>query len=374
MRVGKLGSACALLISATVCAAETFPERQVMQGEGYRIEYSVGDENYANALVRHLPLELPANRRDASMPLTVTDLRARREQILAFIAENLALPAPTPKMTQTFDAFGTAYTALQSLGQPRPSRFALWRKPELAARLAAGQNVEGLTRTADGEIAFSLGVSFELREGQRPEDSLARVREDLAALTWPIKIGEDGTASVEIEKRLDELRENAAQLGAFQSSELQRLGVVTVLHETVESTLVDAYIRSADRRWFCEGVANYVAYRTLESLLGAEAARAYYDVNAEVARYVALRDRVDLAHWRVMEDPKSRELPVDVNTASYAFATKAVFDAFGSGDPHRLAGVLSAVRKTPIEKATIQTVYAAYQKRVGKPLAGFIGH
>jgi hypothetical protein len=74
-----------------------------------------------------------------------------------------------------------------------------------------------------------------------------------------------------------------------------------------------------------------------------------------------------------MEDPKSRELPADVNTASYAFATKAVLDAFGSGDPHRLAAVLSEVRKTPIDKATIQTVYAAYQKQTGKALPGFIG-
>jgi hypothetical protein len=196
----------------------------------------------------------------------------------------------------------------------------------------------------------------------------------MAALSWPIKIGEEGmSADAEIGKRLDELRENAAQLGAFQSSELQRLGVVTVLHETVESTLVDAYIRSADRRWFCEGVANYVVYRTLESLLGAEAARGYYDVNAEVARYAALRDRVDLAQWRVMEDPKSRELPAEVNTASYAFATKAVFDAFGN-DPRRLVAVLSEVRKTPFEKATIQTVYGAYQKQTGKPLPDFIGH
>ena len=89
----------------------------------------------------------------------------------------------------------------------------------------------------------------------------------------------------------------------------------TVLHEATEATIIEHYLSSADRRWFCEGVANYLAYRTLETLLGAEAARAYYDVNAEVARYAALRPRVDLERWRVKEDPKSSELPADVNTA-----------------------------------------------------------
>src|SRR5215208_6321756 len=88
MQVGRFSSACALLVWATVCAADTFPERHVMQADGYRIEYSAGDESYATELKRRLPLQPPASPHGASLPITVADLRARRKQILAFIAEN----------------------------------------------------------------------------------------------------------------------------------------------------------------------------------------------------------------------------------------------------------------------------------------------
>src|SRR5678815_6016302 len=52
----------ALFAVMTACgvarAAETFPERQRLEGKDYVIEYSAGDEAYAQALAKQLPLKL----------------------------------------------------------------------------------------------------------------------------------------------------------------------------------------------------------------------------------------------------------------------------------------------------------------------------
>jgi hypothetical protein len=89
-------------------------------------------------------------------------------------------------------------------------------------------------------------------------------------------------------------------------------------------------------------------------------------VDAALAKHAASRDRVDLAHWPVAEDPKSKDVPADVNLASYAFASKAVFDAFG--EKGTLAKTLSEVGKTGRDKATFETVDAAYRKVTGRSL------
>lgn len=166
--------------------------------------------------------------------------------------------------------------------------------------------------------------------------------------------------------RIAGLREQLAQLASFQSAELQRLAVMNVLHETVEATLVDQFIRSPDRRWFCEGVANFVAFKTLEVLLGTEVAKSYYDVDAEVAKYAALKGKVDLEHWPVVEDPRSKEVPADVNLASYAFATKRVFEGFA--EEGRLAKVLTEGAKAGRDKVTIHSVLVVYEKETGRKL------
>ena len=137
---------------------------------------------------------------------------------------------------------------------------------------------------------------------------------------------------------------------------------------TADRFIGSQYLRSADRRWFCEGVANFVTYRVLAGIVGADVARSYYDVDAELAKHAALRTRIDLPRWLVVEDASSRVVPPEVNAASYAFATKAIFSAFAHGEQRLLANVLTEVAKTPKDRATIDTVYAAYRALTGRDL------
>jgi hypothetical protein len=372
-------SMCAAVLgfaAATAPAADGFPERKVMQSKGGAIEYSAGDEAYATALAQRLPLDLEpvAQPSEAEFPITLETLRERRAEILEFMSERLALPAPTADMGKTYDVFANNYALLQTMGLiPAVAHFALWRKPEVAARLDAGQAVAGFSKNSRGEIEFSVGTNVEFREGDAPEKTVEALRASWNQMTWPIKIeGGAVTPEAEVELRLADIRQNAHDLGNFLSAEMQRLAVMAVLHETTEATLVREYLHSADRRWFCEGVANYVAYLTLEKLAGADTAKLYYDVDAQVAQRANLRDKVDLAQWRVLEDPKSKATPADINEASYVFATKAVFEAFAGGEQDLLAKVLRELSKTPREKAGIKAVYAAYRTQTGRDLRSFI--
>ena len=362
---------CASVASVASRAADAFPERKTVSVTGAVIEYSAGDEAFVTALSKQLPLTLSTSPQSApALPVTVADLRARRAEILKQIAEWLAVPPTTPKLGQTFDAFSTGYALMQTAKLPNPTHFALWRKPELMARLATGQDVAGFTRTSDGGIQFSVGANFEFHEGEPAERGVERLQEGWKAVVWPIKIGEEPakTPDEEIAERLAGLRENAAELANFQSTEIQRLAVMMVLHESVESTLVSEYIRSPDRRWFCEGVANYVAFKVLEKEVGGEGARQYYDVDAELKKFEGVKSRVDLEHWPVVEDPRAKAVPPDVNAGSYAFSTRRVFDAFG-GKEDLLPAVLADIRKAGIEKTDLSTVAAVYRARTGREMS-----
>jgi len=368
MNIGCWASVAVMVVSSAQ-AADTFPDRQKMEGAGYTIEFSPGDEPYAKALVAQLPLAPAPAPPPAQLPFTLNDLTTRRAEVLELIGEQLALPPTTPKMQQVYDAFAKANAALgAATSMPAANRFALWHTEELQARLAAGQNVAGFRRAADGGLEVNISASLQFNEGEAPEVGLRRMREEWAKVVWPIKIGAEpgATPEAEVRERLGAMRQNLAGLGAYQSAEMQRMAVMNVLHETVESTLVDRFIRSADRRWFCEGVSNYVAFAVLQSLVGSEAAKQYYDVDAMVARNAALQDRVDLEHWPVAEDARAKPVPEDVTLANYAYATQRVFEAFK--EEGTLAKVLAELGKTSRDEANFASVAAAYRKVTGRTL------
>lgn len=357
-----------VLLSQTVSAEVRFPQRKVTMGGGYVIEYSEGDEAYAQALVRYLPLEIPTPQDIPAVPFSLRDLRERRAEIVARMAEQLGVPAIADN---TVASFGTLVDVLLHASESlKPARLALWRKAEIDARLRAGQTVAGFSRDAEGELVFSLDVSFQFAEGESTETAVARMRAEVDRLTWPIKIGEDPALSAETDIRAQvvKLREDFARLAALVSSELQRIHVHGALHEIAELTLVNVYLRSADRRWFCEGVANYAASNVLRALTGS----VYYDLDADVARYAGLRDRIDLPNWPVVGDTRGNNIPPEVTLASYAFATQAVVRAFEGLPPDTLARVLAEVGKTPIARADMNTVYTAYRRVTGRELRDYL--
>jgi hypothetical protein len=300
-------------------------------------------------------------------------LAARRTEILQSIARQLGLDAPDANMKQTFDRFAAGYRVLQALSiVSEPRHFSLWRKEELRARIDQGEQIPSFAKDSDGEIIYTLGIDFAINEGDAAEASLAAVRRQIADLVWPINIGAGATGDpdAQIDAGIAWVRDSAAQLANVSSAEMQRSAVMLVLHETVETTLVSHYIRSADRRWFCEGVANFVALNVLRELIGDAGATNYYDVAQELAKYSSLQTRIDLLRWPVAEAAAATQLPPDLNAASYAFATASIASAFTDLPRDALAKTLQQAARDS-DAMNMDTVEQAYRQVALRSLRAF---
>jgi hypothetical protein len=97
-----------------------------------------------------------------------------------------------------------------------------------------------------------------------------------------------------------------------------------VLHETTEIGIGDHYFRGRDRRWFCDGVANYGAWRVLRDLHGEETATRIHDLPAQLKEFADLRERADLRKWPAAENESAEQSHSRLEEARYAFAERAV--------------------------------------------------
>ncbi|HEY4301843.1 MAG TPA: hypothetical protein VGM73_13280 [Candidatus Didemnitutus sp.] len=350
-----------------------WPERKTFQFGEFIIEASAEDEAYVEALAVQLADRPPA---PAPAPgpagkLTLDDLAKHRDHFLALISARIGLDAPTPKMAQVFDQTLALWRFLpKALPTELPHRFALWRKPDLEARLRAGQKIEGFTLDAAG-LSFSFQINL-TQASQDPAEAGAAMNEAWGRLVCPIKIG-----AVEGRSPADDVRSSlGSSMLSWQESfravvaGMERTSVFNVLHETTESGVVWHYLTSADRRWFCDGIANYVAWRVIQQEVGADEARSYYDLAAELQKYAGMAGKIDLAAWPAVEN--SGKYPEDLNTADYAFATKVIADVCARHGDDLLPKWFAQLGRTPREKATMVTVFKAYRRVAGDDLHGYI--
>jgi hypothetical protein len=298
----------------------------------------------------------------------------------------------------------------------------IWTKKELMARLGSGEKIDGFSwnpETQEGE--FSYGTEFKLPVDQKEEarkfeaarldhsfnyrpgedgvvnfeasftlDKAGRpqplqppervVRWDLVAAmvlknlgdnSWPIMLTEDegkGPDTV-AQEFVAELR-SSVQKAQKPDGQGYRNPVLlhTVLHEVAEVGLVENCIGSADRRWLCDGTANFVAWKVVRDRCGADVARQAYILDGLLAKYVALQKQVDLRNWRAAENTKEEENDMPLMKARYAFATRAVFEMVRRNDESLLPRLFQEVAKTPRKKVRMETVEKAYRKLTGKKL------
>ena len=145
-----------------------------------------------------------------------------------------------------------------------------------------------------------------------------------------------------------------------------------VLHEATEAGIVERYIGSADRRWLCEGAANFVAWKIARDRAGAEFAPQVYNLDGQLAQYVALQPRINLRKWLAVEHTREADRDTPLTKAHYAFATRAVFALVQENGEDALPQILREVGRTPRAKVTMKTVAKAYQKVTGRRLEDLI--
>jgi len=326
------------------------------------IEYSPGDEAYTDELVRQIadirakPVAAPRANAEWGR------IEAQRTGYLAAVSGTLALPGPTAEMTSFWSKFITLFRAVEQLAaDPLASapRYQLWRRPELMERLRAGEKIPGFS--LGGPTGLNFRIDFRMEQPVDPAE-FWRPR------PLPIAIGAGAPPADDIAAGIQKLR---VLSGTFHVAGTD-LGPFMLLHEITEAGIIWHYIGSPDRRWFCDGVANYVAWKTLRDKLGAAEAGKFYDLEAELKKYRAAAGTVDLEQWPAAENMGKENYREDINTANYAFATQVIARVCAKHGDGLLPRWFAEIGKTPRAQTTMKTVYRAYTKITGEDLRSYL--
>lgn len=357
--------------------AAELPERKTFQFGQFIIEASAGDEAYVEALaVQLVDYRLPKPQARPSSKLELDDLMQRRDYFLGQISSYLGLDAPTEKMASTYDHMATLWRTMRVAAPKEVLRhYALWRKPELVERIQTGEKIPGFRLDASGELEFSADFNLQSESGDlSPGQAAARIAEYWDRFVCPIKIAAkpEMTPSEEVRIELDNFTRNIFAFWGEATQASDRQIVFNILHEATESGIVWHYLTSKDRRWFCDGVANYVAWKMIERETGSDDARNYYDLTAELKKYENEAARVDLMAWPAAENLKQAGYAEDLNTANYAFATKVIAQVCAKHGDGVLRKLFKELGKTPREKATMETLYKAFRRLTNEDLRSYL--
>lgn len=374
----------------------------------------------------------PAPAADApATPLSIADFRRNRADYLARIAAAIGLDKPTALQEECYDGYLDNFERTEELFALLMERtraafefhaVTVVHKTDLLRRLKAGEKIAGFTLDPDGEHGsaewsppevkgnderivellkqreqrgLDLGYNYSVKDGvidfsattKRQRSSApppapapavtAAMTPPAPARPFPIIIMPEqekmppAELAAEIGRLMSEFLHGlrTSQLAQFQDAAVL---ATLLLHETTETGIVERYIGSRDRRWLCEGVANFTAWKIARDRAGADAGRAVYDLQGQLARYAELRGKIDLAKWPAVENQRKEEANTPLTKAHYAFAARAIFLMAEKRGEDFLPKLFQEIGKTPRPKTTIRTAEQAYKKLTGENLSAII--
>jgi hypothetical protein len=203
--------------------------------------------------------------------------------------------------------------------------------------------------------------------------SLPGSLDDPAAVAAAIRAG-DGKVFDIVREAVESPEAATRNSAAFHQLFNQEQAWFLVAHEVTEWAVVNTVIKSADRRWFCDGLANWVAMQDVDRRFGpgkgAEAFAKSYNAT-EMRKQAA---KVDLLAWPTAEDVENRLRPeVEDALAHYYFATLVMTKACEGRGADFVKKWLDEIRQTPLNRANAGTVLAAYRKLTGQDLKSIMG-
>jgi len=135
------------------------------------------------------------------------------------------------------------------------------------------------------------------------------------------------------------------------------------MHEAAEIGLARSTLQSKDRRWFLDGMANYIAREYIRKIGGDEGAEAVWrTAYASVTKADAIR-KADIWNWPAAdenEDDEPTEAEQQLTYGRYVLATEtiaAIAEAHGQGFLPRWC---AEIRRKPLADADMNTVCNAF--------------
>ena len=363
-------------------------------------------------------------------PLSIADFRRNRADYLARLAAAIGLKRPTAHQVECYDGyldnFERTEQVMARLMEHAGEAFLIHsvtivHKTDLLTRLKAGEKIPGFTLDPDGEHGsaqwappeingkderlvellkqreqgqLDLGYNYSVKDGvvdfsattkmtrspvvpattAAPKEPEPAPAPSAPATPFPLVIRpeQENLPPAELaELFARQIGDILAKLRQIHLGQFQDSGVLAnlLLHETTETGIMDRYIGSRDRRWLCEGVANYTAWKIARDRAGETAARQVYDLAGQLALYPDLREKIDLRKWPAVENQHKEDANTPLNRAHYAFAARAVFLIAERHGDDFLPKLFREIGKTPRTKTAMRTVETAYRKLAREDLS-----
>lgn len=420
--------------NAEVTPHATRVDRLVDSRGEFTVEYSPGQEGWVELTFERLAVK-QASAANAEPPpapklppLAFAKIEENREALLESIAHQIGLTAPTDLQRRTFDTFLGYYELLTQGSQQiapradehlRTKHLAIWHREELTDRLRQGEVITGFEYDpVTDQGAYRLNTNF---MGDSTTDRVAEIRKAIFAqqIDHSFDYGKDGikarfslnsppddktpkipdTSDASnhdtplpvhiipivypgdferppntqiVDKLLSQMeaaRSNiVAHFLAFWDPSIASI----VLHETAEVGLLENVIRSKDRRWLCDGTANYAAWKAVEEVYGPQQAKLVYDLDADLHRYASQQKQIRLRKWPTSERQKDEERGTDLNRAHYAFAARAIFLIAERHGEEAIPLLWQDVSKTDLKRASAKTFAKALTERYNDNLTKLI--
>lgn len=265
----------------------------------------------------------------------------------------------------------------------------IWIKEDLQKILRDGGKLEGFSlNEKENFVTFTANFGYLLNDLSYEDMQKAGAIEAMGTVMLPVMLKQE-----EVEKKSkDELISlleadevvGAIQNDKFSSEELgELLGLqllarseefcfAILIHELAEAEITEHLIASADRRWFTDGMATYIACEMTAARFGDDAGwkliEEMYEIDHE--KGTDLLEAVKLFEWQAgeVENQLGESGPDGLSNARYLYSAKAIRKAVqGQGDDF-LKRWHKEIGKVRWNRATSQTVIDAYDRLTGGDL------
>lgn len=331
--------------------AETLPPRQRLEREGWSIGYSPADETIAHRLAERLQgFEKIYTESVAAHDRDLAEFSARAGVLGATAASVSALPERAPEMRRVLEQLGPA---LRDASVATQRTFLLrsleiWRIPEVARRLQAGETLTGFSWDDQTRRAtLRLSVAW------HPNRSDGRVVADFEVPS-AVPLGLEG--ETDETQAVGALVKHFAQWADFAKSvdaSVFSMFAPLKLREVVVGECAPA----ADSRWIAEGVASWAWREAVMTALPADRSDRYAIVVAQLPVRRAGQPLLRLEQWPEVDDAPHRAM------ACQLFCNIA--EHHGADAVTRL---LAEFWKLPAEQRTSASFRAVYHELFQEPL------
>ena len=344
------------LIGVVSCCAATDAELgrwHKLQNSGVVIEYQDGLAGLARQLMPEA-IRLAQDGPQAQCQREIDKLAPRKKQLLGFVASQLDLEKPSKESERNFDAL----LQMES-GSPGPRYIRLWHRQALKEAVIARKGVRDVIYDPahDKFVVYHHSAMRDDLPGSKGKPAVVAP----AALSIPVDLSLAKPALDQAREYLDAQFQAIEPIGALHC----------FFHELSEGMIIaGTTLQGCFRRWFCDGVAEFVSEQCTGRFVGKPALEQYLaEQAARMEKRTPLRDQVDLVAWRAVEWESELASPMsgELADAHYVFAAYEVRELAERHGPGVLPKVFREIHKARAEEG--RAILDAISKVTGEDCA-----